>query len=70
LRGLPLAVIALYFAQLLLTEACLGAPDSPGRRLTRPLICPVATVLFGVGGFIGAGQLLIGGAGVGKTERR
>ena len=70
LRGLPLAVIALYLAQVLLTEACLGAPARPGRRLARVLACPPATVFFGLGGFIGAAQLVRGGSGVGKTERR
>jgi hypothetical protein len=34
------------------------------------LACPPATVLFGLGGFLGAGQLVRGGSGTGKTERR
>jgi hypothetical protein len=61
---------AAYGAQLLLTDATLGAPASGPRRIMRVVSCPVATTLFGIGGFAGMARLLTGGTGVGKTERR
>jgi hypothetical protein len=61
---------AVYLLQLVAIDRVFGAPASAGRRLLRLLACPVATILFGVGGFVGAVRLLRGGSGVGKTERR
>jgi len=69
-RGLAIAVVTLYLVQLLVIERAMGARDSFGWRLARIAVCPVATVLFGIGGFVGATRLLRGGSGVGKTERR
>lgn len=69
-RGLAIAVVTVYVVQLLVTEGAVGAHDSFGRRLARVAACPVATGLFGIGGFVGAARLLRGGSGVGKTERR
>ncbi len=70
LWGLAIAVATAYLVQLLVTEAAVGARDPLRRRLARIAACPVATVLFGIGGFVGAARLLKGGSGVGKTERR
>jgi cellulose synthase/poly-beta-1,6-N-acetylglucosamine synthase-like glycosyltransferase len=64
------ALTLLYVAQLVVTEATVGAPDPIRRRLARVVACPVATTLFGLGGIIGAVRLMGGGSGVGKTERR
>ena len=69
-RGLAITVVTVYVVQLLVTECALGARDPFPRRLARVAACPVATVLFGIGGFVGAAHLLRGGSGVGKTERR
>lgn len=69
-RGMAMAVVGTYLAQLVVTDATLGAPASWPRRAMRVLCCPAATTLFGVGGFAGMGRLLKGGSGVGKTERR
>lgn len=63
------AVIGVYAAQLLLTDWVLGSPTTAPGRLVRLLGCPIATMLFGFGGFLGAGRLLSGGSGIGKTER-
>ena len=68
--GLAIAVVTVYVIQLLVTEAAVGARSPLGRRLARVAWCPMATVLFGFGGFVGAARLLRGGSGVGKTERR
>lgn len=70
LRVAAVAVTVLYVGQLAITEATVGAPDPVGRRLARIIACPVATTLFGIGGLVGAVHLLVGGTGVGKTERR
>jgi hypothetical protein len=70
LRRLAIAVAAVYLVQLLLVEAAVGARGPLGRRLARVAACPVATILFGFGGFVGAVRLLRGGSGIGKTERR
>ncbi len=64
------ALAATYLAQLLLTDRLLGSPAPVRSRIVRMLACPLATTLFGLGGFIGAVRLLRGGSGVGKTERR
>ncbi|MEU5948617.1 glycosyltransferase family 2 protein [Micromonospora sp. NPDC047465] len=64
------AVAATYLVQLLATDLALGTPGAPRRRATRVLACPLAHVLFGIGGFIGAVNLLRGDSGIGKTERR
>jgi len=64
------AIIAVYAIQLLVTDSALGAPASLPIRMIRIMGCPVATVLFGTGGLIGAFRLLRGGTGVGKTEHR
>lgn len=69
-RGAAVAVVGTYLAQLILTDAALGTPASWPRRAIRVLCCPVATTLFGIGGFAGMVRLLKGGSGVGKTERR
>ncbi|HZM82421.1 MAG TPA: hypothetical protein VFC19_42420 [Candidatus Limnocylindrales bacterium] len=63
-------VAVMYVAQLVLTDLILGAPSTIPQRVVRVLTCPLATVLFGIGGFIGTFNLLKGGSGVGKTERR
>lgn len=64
------ALVVIYAAQLLLTDRALGSPVAVPTRLVRILACPVASTLFGLGGFLGAGRLLRGGSGIGKTERR
>ncbi|MEV4201490.1 glycosyltransferase [Micromonospora globbae] len=64
------AVTAIYLLQLAATDLTLGAPAPLRQRVIRVLACPLATVLFGIGGFIGAINLLRGGSGIGKTERR
>jgi len=69
-RAVALAAIAVYLAQLVLTDAGLGAPTTALRRFIRVLACPLATMLFGIGGFIGTVRLVKGGSGIGKTERR
>ncbi|NRQ37977.1 hypothetical protein HII36_40030 [Nonomuraea sp. NN258] len=68
-RIIAAVLTVLYIAQLVLTEHHLGTPDGWPRRLLRVVACPAATVLFGMGGFIGALHLLKGGSGAGKTER-
>jgi len=62
--------VTVYAAQIVATEAYLGAPAPAGRRLARLLAYPVSCLLFGVGGVIGAGLLLRGRTGAGKTERQ
>jgi Glycosyl transferase family group 2 len=69
-RFTAIAVAATYLGQLVMSDAVLGAPASWPRRTIRVLLCPVATTLFGIGGFAGMGRLMKGGSGVGKTERR
>lgn len=64
------AVAAVYAAQLLATEKSLGGRDRLRRRAARLLACPLAAMLFGIGGLLGAIRLVSGGTGVGKTERR
>ncbi len=59
----------LYLGQLVLVERSLGGRDPPLRRIIRVLACPIATVCFGIGGFIGAARLLTGRSPAGKTER-
>lgn len=56
-------------AQVILTEAWLGAPVRLQARLARVLAFPLACAVHGVGGSIGAARLLTGHAGTGKTER-
>jgi hypothetical protein len=70
LRALALALVAVYAAQLAVTEAAVGAPGPLARRLTRALACPLAAMVFGIGGFVGAVRLVGGASGIGKTERR
>jgi hypothetical protein len=67
---LAVAVAAVYGAQLLLTETCLGGRDLLPRRIARVLTCPIETILHGIGGILGAINLAKGGTGIGKTERR
>jgi len=69
-RWIAAAVAVTYGAQLLYTDLAIGASARWATRLARLVTCPVATTLFGVGGFIGLARLLRGGSGVGKTERR
>ncbi|MEW2477319.1 glycosyltransferase family 2 protein [Micromonospora gifhornensis] len=64
------AVTVIYLAQLVATDRTLGTPANLRRRVIRVLTCPLATVLFGIGGLIGATNLVKGGSGIGKTERR
>lgn len=64
------AVAAVYGTQLVLTDVALGSPLPWPRRAVRVGWCPVATTLFGIGGFAGMVRLWKGGSGVGKTERR
>jgi cellulose synthase/poly-beta-1,6-N-acetylglucosamine synthase-like glycosyltransferase len=64
------AVAAAYGAQLVITDIALGSPLPWPRRAVRILLCPIATTLFGIGGFAGMVRLWKGGSGVGKTERR
>lgn len=59
-----------YLAQLIATDLTLGTPGTLRQRALRVMTCPLASVIFGVGGFIGAINLLKGDSGVGKTERR
>jgi cellulose synthase/poly-beta-1,6-N-acetylglucosamine synthase-like glycosyltransferase len=68
-RWLAGTLLITYITQLLITEAAMGAPALGRRRMARVLLCPAATVLFGVGGILGAVHLLTGGTGAGKTER-
>lgn len=68
-RALAAGFIALYGLQLLATEAFAGSTVRRRDRVGRVLAYPSACTLFGVGGIIGAAQLLSGGAGAGKTER-
>jgi hypothetical protein len=70
IRATAAAVAGIYITQLLATDAAIGARAPWPRRLIRVLWCPVATTLFGIGGFLGMVRLLKGGSGVGKTERR
>ena len=69
LRTLAAGFIVVYGLQLLATEAFAGSPVRLRDRIGRVLAYPVASTLFGVGGIIGAAQLLGGGVGAGKTER-
>ena len=69
LRTLAAGFIVVYGLQLLATEAFTGSPVRLRDRIGRVLAYPVASTLFGVGGIIGAAQLLGGGVGAGKTER-
>jgi hypothetical protein len=70
LRAMGIAVATAYLAQLVTTDAALGSPDAAGTRTLRVLWCPAATTAFGLGGLVGLTQLVRGGSGVGKTERR
>lgn len=69
-RPAVVVLVAVYAAQLVVTDQVLGASSTIGRRLTRLVACPAATILFGVGGLVGAARLLRGNSGIGKTERR
>jgi cellulose synthase/poly-beta-1,6-N-acetylglucosamine synthase-like glycosyltransferase len=69
-RWTAAAVAAAYGAQLVLTDIALGSPLPWPRRTVRVALCPIATILFGIGGFAGMVRLWKGGSGVGKTERR
>jgi cellulose synthase/poly-beta-1,6-N-acetylglucosamine synthase-like glycosyltransferase len=73
-RG-PLQFVAIclaltYAVQLVMTDLALATPSTFRQRVVRVLTCSIATVLFGIGGFIGAVNLLKGGSGIGRTERR
>jgi hypothetical protein len=70
LRAAAGVLVALYAAQLVLTDRVLGSHADRHMRLVRMLACPMAATLFGLGGFLGAARLLSGGSGIGKTERR
>lgn len=69
MRALAAGFIALYGLQLLAAEAFAGSTVRLRDRVGRVLAYPIASTLFGVGGIIGAAQLLSGGDGAGKTER-
>lgn len=69
LRPLAVGFIVVYGLQLLATEAVASSPAGLRDRVGRVLAYPIASTLFGVGGIIGAAQLLRGGTGAGKTER-
>jgi hypothetical protein len=62
--------VIVYAGQLVTTEVYLGSPAPAGRRLARVLAYPASCLLFGIGGVIGAGRLLRGRSGAGKTERQ
>jgi hypothetical protein len=55
-------------AQVVLTEAWLGAPGQPRARLARVLAFPLACAVHGAGGITGAAWLLAGGTGAGKRR--
>jgi hypothetical protein len=69
-RWTAVAAAVIYGAQLVATDIALGSPLPWPRRAVRVGLCPVATTLFGIGGFAGMVRLWTGGSGVGKTERR
>jgi hypothetical protein len=69
-RWTAVAIAAVYAAQLVLTDLVVGSPLPWSRRAVRVALCPVATTLFGIGGFAGLIRLWKGGSGVGKTERQ
>jgi hypothetical protein len=56
-------------AQVVLTEAWLGAPGPRGARLARVAAFPLALGVHGTGGILGWARLLGGSSGAGKTER-
>jgi hypothetical protein len=60
---------AVCTAQVVLTEAWLGAPGPPGTRLARLAAFPLALGVHGTGGILGCARLLGGASGAGKTER-
>jgi hypothetical protein len=60
---------AICAAQVMLTEAWLGAPGRARVRLARVLAFPLACAVHGSGGILGAARLLTGHTGIGKTER-
>ena len=69
-RWTAVAVVAAYGAQLVITDFALGSALPWPRRVSRVALCPIATTLFGIGGFTGVVRLWKGGSGVGKTEHR
>ncbi len=68
-RAVAVVFVSIYFLQLIATDRFIGSPARPLDRVGRLLAYPITCTLFGVGGIIGAGRLLQGGSGVGKTER-
>ena len=60
---------AVCAAQVVLTEAWLGAPGTPGARLARIAAFPLACGVHGAGGILGWIRLAGGASGAGKTER-
>ena len=59
---------AVCAAQVVLTEARLGAPGPPGARIVRVAAFPLACAVHGTGGVLGWIRLLGGASGAGKTE--
>lgn len=64
----PLTV-ATYAGQLWIADSTLGPSSSLHGRLARIITCPLAAMLFGVGGFVNAAHLIAGKSIISKTER-
>jgi cellulose synthase/poly-beta-1,6-N-acetylglucosamine synthase-like glycosyltransferase len=67
-RTAAAAFVITCSVQAVLTEKFLGTQAPIRYRLTRVLAFPLACMVHGVGGMVGAAHLLIGGTGIGKTE--
>lgn len=63
------AYAAACAAQVIVTEAWLGAPGPLADRLRRIGGFPLACMVHGAGGVLGWARLVAGGSGAGKTER-
>jgi len=68
-RATAACYAAVCAVQVVLTEAWLGAPGTPGARLARIAAFPLACGVHGAGGVLGWIRLAGGASGAGKTER-